>query len=65
MTEFMQIMGMLPSIMLALLSYGLMFFVLWKFYELLTKISDNLAGIRRAIEANTPPPAASYRPPEL
>jgi hypothetical protein len=30
--------------------YGVVFFVLWKFYRMFSKINDNLAGIRRAME---------------
>jgi hypothetical protein len=38
--------------------YGLMFFgilfVIWKFYQILSKINDNIAGIRQALERNDP-----------
>jgi hypothetical protein len=43
-----------PLIVLVLLFYGLMFFgtcfVIWKFYQVLSKINDNIAGIRQALE---------------
>ena len=43
-----------PMIALVLFFYGLMFFVIffviWKFYQILSKINDNIAGIRQALE---------------
>jgi hypothetical protein len=36
-------------IILALLFYGLIFFCIWKFYQMLSNINNNLAGIRRAM----------------
>lgn len=42
------------SLGLVLLFYGLMFFaicfVVWKFYQILSKINDNIAGIKQALE---------------
>jgi hypothetical protein len=37
--------------------YGIPIFCIWKFYQMLSKINDNIAGIKRAIESNstTPP----------
>ncbi len=32
--------------------YGVMFFVLWKFYQVFSNINQNIAGIKRAIEQN-------------
>ena len=32
--------------------YGVMIYCVWKFYGLLSKINDNVAGIREAIERN-------------
>ena len=49
-------MGSSPAFFLGLglLFYGLMFavilFVIWKFYQILSKINDNIAGIRQALE---------------
>jgi hypothetical protein len=47
-----------PMIVLVLFFYGLMFFVIffviWKFYQILSKINDNIAGIRQALERNDP-----------
>jgi hypothetical protein len=43
-----------PVLLLGLFLYGLMFFVIffvvWKFYQILSKINDNIAGIRQALE---------------
>ena len=39
---------------LGLFLYGLIFFVtffiIWKFYQILSRINDNIAGIRQALE---------------
>ena len=37
---------------LGLCVYAVMFFVVWKFYQLLGNISENIAGIRQAMERN-------------
>jgi hypothetical protein len=48
----------LPELMVALGGivaigfYGVMFFVLWKFYQVLSNINQNIAGIKSAIEQN-------------
>jgi hypothetical protein len=45
----------LPEIVVMLMSvaiYGLILLCVWKFYQLLSKINDNLSGIRQAIERN-------------
>ena len=34
--------------------YGVMFFVVWKFYQVLSHINQNIAGIKRALEQNSP-----------
>jgi hypothetical protein len=39
-----------PMALVGLLFYGAIFFCIWKFYQLLSKIDDNLAGIRQAVE---------------
>lgn len=43
-----------PMIVLVLFFHGLMFFVIffvvWKFYQILSKVNDNIAGIRQALE---------------
>ena len=38
---------------LGLAAYGVMFFVVWKFYQVLSNINQNIAGIKRAIEQNS------------
>jgi hypothetical protein len=37
--------------------YAFPIFGIWKFYQMLSKINDNIAGMRRAVESNgrTPP----------
>jgi uncharacterized membrane protein len=35
-----------------LVVYCVVFFCVWKFYQILSKINDNVAGIRRAVERN-------------
>jgi hypothetical protein len=38
--------------------YGVAIFVVWKFYQILARMNDNLSGIRRAVErSGNPPPA--------
>jgi hypothetical protein len=32
--------------------YGIVFFFVWKFYQILSRINDNIAGIRHAVERN-------------
>jgi len=32
--------------------YGLIIFVIWKFYQILSKINDNLGEIKQAIAGN-------------
>jgi hypothetical protein len=32
--------------------YGFVLVCLWKFYQILSKINDNLTGIRQAVERN-------------
>ena len=44
------IVAFLSTALLGLLFYGAIFFCVWKFYELVSKINDNLAGIREALE---------------
>ena len=42
-----------PGIFLALFMlviYGFVFWVVWKFYEVLAKMNENLDGIRRVME---------------
>ena len=52
----------LPELLVALGSivafvfYGAVFFVLWKFYQVLSKINENIAGIKLAIERSTQRP---------
>ena len=38
--------------------YGVIFYVLWKFYQMFSKINENIAGIRQALESSdrTPRP---------
>ena len=44
----------LPELLIGLVFPGLIVFCLWKFYQLLSKINDNIAGIRQALERNAP-----------
>ena len=44
----------IPFAVIGLLFYSVLFFCIWKFYQMLSKINDNLAGIRRAAEQNGP-----------
>jgi hypothetical protein len=37
-----------------LVVYGIIFFCVWKFYQMLSKINDNIAGIRHAVERGSP-----------
>jgi hypothetical protein len=30
--------------------YGVVLYCVWKFYQILSKINDNIAGIRQAVE---------------
>ena len=48
----MQIFQVLPIAFVGILFYGGIFFCVWKFYQVLSKINDNIAGIRQAIERN-------------
>jgi len=34
--------------------YGVLIYCVWKFYRLLSRINDNIAGIREAIARNGP-----------
>lgn len=34
----------------AVVFYGFVFFVLWKFYQTFSKINENIAGIRQVLE---------------
>ena len=50
-----QLFAFVPFILLGFLFYGLIFYCIWKFYQLLSKINDNIArindniaGIRRS-----------------
>jgi hypothetical protein len=47
----------LPEVFVILLLWGIPIFCVWKFYQILSKINDNVAEIRRAVERNgaTPP----------
>jgi len=45
-----------PGVFVLLLSigfYALVFFVLWKFYQIFSKINDNVAGIRQVLNRST------------
>jgi hypothetical protein len=39
-----------PIALIGLLQYGFLCFCIWKFYQMLGKINDNIAGVRQAIE---------------
>jgi hypothetical protein len=32
--------------------YGIIFFILWKFYHMFGKVHDNIAGIKQVLERN-------------
>jgi len=38
--------------------YGVMFFVVWKFYQVLSHINQNIAGIKRGVRHESDPMAA-------
>jgi len=40
---------MVPALLYGALYIVAVFFCVWKFYQMLSKINDNLAGIERAI----------------
>jgi uncharacterized membrane protein len=40
------------------LVYGVSFFVIWKFYRILSRMNDNLSGIREAIDRHGNRPSA-------
>jgi hypothetical protein len=44
----------LLMIPLAFFIYGVTFWIIWKFYQALSGIHENIAGIRRAIERQAP-----------
>jgi hypothetical protein len=33
--------------------YALLFFALWKFYQMFSKINENIAGIRQVLDRST------------
>ena len=41
----------IPVVVIALLFSGVVFFSIWKFHRMLSKINDNLVGISRAVES--------------
>ena len=41
--------AMIPLLLLGLLYYAFVLFCIWKFYQMLSSINDNLAGINRTI----------------
>jgi hypothetical protein len=45
----MRIAQLFPFAILGILYYGVLFFCIWLFYPMLSKINDNLAAIHRAI----------------
>jgi hypothetical protein len=40
---------MIPAVLVGLLYYVVLFFCVWKFYQMLSRINNNLAGIRQAL----------------
>jgi hypothetical protein len=44
--------AVIPILLFGLLFYGVIFFCIWKFYQMLSKINDNIAGIRLALVRN-------------
>ncbi|HEY9141501.1 MAG TPA: hypothetical protein VIN93_11450 [Bryobacteraceae bacterium] len=45
--------SMIPFALLGLLYYAAVIFCVWKFYQMVSKINDNLAGIRQAMNRNS------------
>ncbi|MGB9455790.1 MAG: hypothetical protein WCB12_07085 [Bryobacteraceae bacterium] len=43
---------MIPIALLGLLYYAAVIFCVWKFYQMVSRINDNLAGIRQAMNRN-------------
>jgi hypothetical protein len=43
---------LIPVALLGLLYYAAVIFCVWKFYQMISKINDNLAGIRQAMNRN-------------
>lgn len=41
--------AVIPFVLLGLLYYAFVLFCIWKFYQMLSSINDNLAGINRTI----------------
>jgi hypothetical protein len=41
-----------PIVFFGIIFYGAIFFCVWKFYQILSKINDNITGIRQALERN-------------
>jgi hypothetical protein len=48
------LLAFVPMVLMGLLFYGAIFYCLWKFYQKLSQMNDNLAGIRRALEYGGP-----------
>jgi hypothetical protein len=46
-----ELFAIVPIAVMGLLFCGVVFFGIWKFYKLLSKMNDNLVGIRRAVES--------------
>lgn len=46
-----ELVASVPITVIALLFSGVVFFSIWKFYRMLSKINENLVGIRRAVES--------------
>ncbi len=44
-----ELLAVLASVV-GLAFYAFVFFIFWRFYQLLEKISENVAGIRQALE---------------
>jgi hypothetical protein len=43
---------LVPMALLGLLYNGVIVYAIWKFYHLLSKMNDNIDGIRQALERN-------------
>jgi hypothetical protein len=48
---FPEILAVIPIALLGTI-YGFIFYCVWKFYQMLSKINDNIAGIRQALVRN-------------
>jgi type II secretory pathway component PulF len=46
-------------VLFMLFVYGLVLFIIWKFYNVLSRMNDNLTGIRQALERSADRPQSA------